>query len=249
MNFQKTITVSGLVLGLSVVSVAQAGGSWLARTSASYGLYSINVEQGPLVSDGDGTAWAIDVGGVLGFALGEDNAATLVFDVDLEAMSVDADTDNNFVVQSDGTLVSGNSSSNTEFERTDFKFTVGTSFDVGFSLTPFVGYRYAWQGDGYFNDDLYIETGYFLGVALGRLTWIEGFEISLSGSYNDTTLDNESGPDTDATGLSARIAIKPEKSPLGFSLKYQNFDYDGAGNNKEDYLLASLTWYFAQGAM
>lgn len=225
---------AGLVMALP--QVAQAEGFWQGRASLSPGQYTYQQEAAPQFNrsagDTDGDIIAADVGAAFGLKMGD--GSTLVFDVELEALTIDSDVDS------------------LDFERTDFKASAGWVFDVGVNLTPFLGLRYAWQGDGYFNDDFYTESGFLAGVGLSGLSLSENLSLALSIAFNDSTLDADLA-ETDASGYSLKLAVRPSSIPVAFSLKYQYFDVDldasGFGGFEEEYLTLSATWYFAQGAL
>ena len=217
-------TVIAVALLGTVPLAAQAEGFWQSRASFSLGNYTYEESS----ADSDGPIIAADVGAAYGLKL--QDGSTAVFDVELEAMTIDAEGDVDL-----------------DFERTDLKASAGWVLDVGLNLTPFVGLRYAWQGDGYFDDDFYTETGFLVGVGLSGIKL--GDNLSLAGSlaYNDTELEAGSA-EADASGFSFRASLRPKGSAIGYSLKYQTFDVEDDLFN-EDYLLVSATWYFAQGKL
>lgn len=202
--------------------------------SLSLGQYDLS---GALDLEADGTI----LGGDLGFsyATGGENGLT-VFAGEIEFMSTGS---------IDGSIRNPNTGqrqdiSDSEFDRTDAKVTAGYQFPN--RITPFVGARLAWQGDGFFNDDSYKETGYFLGASLSGMKVGEAGAFAVSLAYNDSTLDTAGG-ELEVDGLSARVAFNLAKSPVGFSLKYQEFSDDN-DFFKEQYLLASVTYYFYRQA-
>ncbi len=238
-------SVVAALLGVTASGVVYAEGFYLGRASFSPGYYTNdgrgNLGNTPVSFDGDGFILAADLGGAMGFKLADNQS--LLFDLELEAMTVDGDT----------TISGGGQTaqSDTEFERTDVKLTVGYSIRSGLNYSPFIGTRIAYQGDGFFNDDFYSESGFFVGFGISGIEMGSKLRMSGSVSYNQTELDTGSS-DVDADGYSVRLGLRSIGSPLGYSLKYQTFDTDpDAGGTviEEGYLLASLTWYFMQGKM
>ncbi len=219
---------AGLVMALP--QVAQAEGFWQARGSLSLGLYNYEEPMSSFESDGD--LLAGDLGGTVGLPIGQDS--TLIVDVELE-------------------LIQAKPDDFPDFDRTDLKVIFGLPLDVGLTLSPFAGIRIAQQGDGFFNDDLYSETGFVLGAGLSGIKLGES-QLAFSIAYNDSTYDwsPEGRGDQDASGYSLKASYRLANSPLAFSIKYQYFDAPSQGVNaefNEDYLLGSATWYFAQGAL
>lgn len=240
MNFRLKSVAVGAIAVLGCSGVANASGFYQLRGSLSPGLYESKVSGSNISSKGDGTIYAFDLGSVIGFKLSD--TMNLAVDLELEAMSVDA--------EADGTI-SGQAFSNpsADFERTDLKLTTGLAINLSsqLSLSPFLGYRTAWQGDGYFDDTFYTENGFFLGLGASASV---GKQARIAGAFafNKTKLDSTGGTEDDADGYSVRLTLRPNQH-YGVSLKYQGFETDGSVELKEDYYLASVTWYFLQGAI
>lgn len=200
------------------------------RVSASPGLFDFKFNAPGIGSEsGDGTIIALDTGLSLIF-LNESGGAFLT-DLELEAMEID----------------SGESGADASFNRTDLKFTAGYQFPS--RIAPIVGYRYAAQGDGVFDDESYTEAGYFVGVGYSGIPLGEFATLGGSVAYNATTLDFPGqSEDLDADGASARIALNLNEKPLSFSLRYQVFQVDEPTFDfDESYLLLSVTYtYFSK---
>ncbi|MGJ8670985.1 MAG: hypothetical protein ACSHXK_15980 [Oceanococcus sp.] len=236
------------VLGLAAISAAYSGtaladGFFLGRASLSPGFYSTEVSANGVSIKGDGLLVAGDLGATLGFKLGGAGSPVILLDSEIELATV----------ASNAELPNG-SQVGTDFEKTDTKLTVGIAIPAGnLSITPFAGARLSWQGNGMFGDDLYKETGFFVGAGLSGIKVGGDVKMSISAAYNATELeDGIITGKVDADGYSAKVTFRKTGSAHGYSLKYQTFetDRDATGADlTEGYLLASLTWYFAQGSM
>ena len=234
------------VLGSSYCGSAMADGFFVGRASLSPGQYTSKVTSGGASISGDGLLVAGDLGASVGFRLGGSKSLVLLLDGEVELATV----------ASNAELPAGSPvpQAGTDFEKTDSKVTAGLVIPVGdLSVTPFAGARLSWQGNGMFSDDLYKETGFFVGAGLSGISVGGDVKMSISAAYNATELEDGiiSGK-VDADGYSAKLSFRKKGSAHGYSLKYQTFetDRDNTGADlKEGYLMASLTWYFAQARM
>lgn len=127
------------------------------------------------------------------------------------------------------------------FDITSTNLTLGWRFAKHWSA--FAGYRYAWQGDGAFDDEFYTEDGPFIGIGLGGMPLADWGSWGLSVAYND---DEAEIADTtfDFTGISAKFLVSLRNQPIGLQLRYQQFEDDADEFDlKEDYLLLGVIWY------
>lgn len=216
-----------LGLGLVLLSGAALANQTViqARASLSPGLYDFGISVPGLGSaSGDGSIIAADTGFSAIFV--QANGGAVLSDIELEYMDID---------------VSG--SGGGSFNRTDLKLTTGYQFPS--RITPIVGYRFAAQGDGFFNDDNYQETGFFVGVGYSGIKLGDFGSLGGSLAYNATELEFPDGSKLDADGGSARVSVSLNEIPLSIGLRYQTFDIsESTFNFDESYFLLSFTYTF-----
>ncbi len=224
--------------------VSQAGDHILQGrlTPIGYGDYDFDVK----FNLNDGSTFGTDTGGDylssdLGFTYiySLESAGAIISDLELEYFQVDAD-------------------SGGEFERTDLKLTLGYKTPV--NVVPFVGYRRAVQGDGFFDDEFAIEKGFFLGGSYTGIPLGDFASMSVSAAYNFNNYEVTDSFDFDTGGISAKVSVLLSAIPIAINLKYQSFsetdskELKGLGvdnfSYKETYTTyLNFTWYYATKVM
>lgn len=189
--------------------------------------------------DASGNYFSADLGFTYAYSL--ESAGSIIADLELEYFQIDIDNNG------------------AEFERTDLKLTSG--YKTAVNVVPFVGYRRAVQGDGFFSDDFAVEDGFFLGASYVGIPLGEWANMSVTAAYNFNNYeDTPTSLDWDTAGLSTKVSVLLSSVPIAFSLKYQSFsetdskDLRSAGadsfNYKETYTTyLGVTWYYATKVM
>lgn len=110
------------------------------------------------------------------------------------------------------------------FDRTDVLPSVGIFLPRGFSAQ--LGYRIGYQGQEFFDDEIYKETGPFFGLGFPSMQVVGDYELSPSIGFNLTEFDFDDPnlPKSDFYGLSARAAVSKPGSPHTFGLRIQRFE-------------------------
>ncbi len=107
--------------------------------------------------------------------------------------------------------------------RTDILLTAGYLF--GDHWQGFAGYRMGMQGDSAFNDDLWDESGFFVGAGVGGLE-VGALTLGLSGAYNFSKVDTGGG-DLDYDGISVKLSGSLTSFPQhSLQLRFQTFDLE-----------------------
>ena len=200
---------------------AQAATNVLQARVTPLGFGNYELEIGGIDIDGDYLSHDAGLSYILAF---DDNTALLA-DAELEFFQIEVDEGG-------------------EFDRTDLKLTFG--YKTAVNLTPFIGYRNGWQGDGFLDDEAAKETGWFFGGSYSGLPLGELGQLTLSAAYNLNNYEFNGG-DFDTAGVSAKVSLLLDAFPVGLNLKYQSFsdDEDIGETYEETYLtLLSATWYF-----
>lgn len=108
------------------------------------------------------------------------------------------------------------------FDRTDLLLSVGVFLPRDFNAS--IGYRLAWQGDGFFDDDFYKESGPVIGIGFPSFPFIGNWRVNPSAAVNFTKLKFDSVDDEPSfTGVSLRAAVIQPDSPHSFGLRVQRF--------------------------
>ncbi len=239
--FLKSAAVFLSILMVTPAWSAAPSAFWQGRASISLGQYDTDGRDNSGSLSADGNIVGLDLGGSFGANFWKADAlGALLFDIELDFLTVGSI--DLTLRDSNGNVVG--STSGDDFDRTDLKFTVGQQFSLG--LVPFIGYRIAYQGDGLLDDENYQEKGIVLGLAYSGIELGKAAKLGLSVAYNDDELEFDNGATVDVTGYSARATVNLTGVPLGFSLKYQTFE-DDRSIIRENYLTASMTWYFLRG--
>lgn len=126
--------------------------------------------------------------------------------------------------------VPGNDDIN-EFDRTDVLFSVGAFLPRDFTASA--GYRFGWQGDGFFDDEVWTETGPFVGLGFPSFVVATDWTVSTSVAVNFTELEFPNNQTADFFGLSGRAGVSRKGSPHSFGLRVQQFTYDERLNDPD----------------
>lgn len=141
------------------------------------------------------------------------------------------------------------------FNRTDLVLLVGAP--VAKRLTPFLGYRLAWQNgqgtltnangpagsssifdSGLFDDDLYREAGPLGGLSV-QVWENASIATSLTVAYNETEVEygklSSFLSDDDQSITSFTLALTPVGSKNQFLLRWQRFELDRSSTNREEF--------------
>ncbi|HKY91292.1 MAG TPA: hypothetical protein VJM11_09645 [Nevskiaceae bacterium] len=116
-----------------------------------------------------------------------------------------------------------------DVDRTDVLLTLGYQFLRHFSI--FGGYRRGWQGDEVFNDDIFEESGPFVGVGVGGME-LGPLYLYLSAARNysevvDFLGEEDFEGDMDYNGVSLKATFVPIQAPRhSVQLRYQKFHGD-----------------------
>jgi hypothetical protein len=110
--------------------------------------------------------------------------------------------------------------------RTDLLFTVG--YYITDNWSAFAGFRRGWQGDGVFNDDVFEETGPYVGFGYGGIPLGGWGTLNMSAAYNFDEVKNFpiDGEDLDYPGISLKFGMNFRNTPHSLQLRLQRFSGD-----------------------
>lgn len=111
-------------------------------------------------------------------------------------------------------------------DRTDLLLTLG--YLIGSHGSVFAGYRFGFQGDGFFNDDIFKETGPFIGAGIGGIE-VGAVTLSSSLAWNFSQIEDfpVDGQETDYDGISLKLGGALKSHPQHVvQLRYQMFEGD-----------------------
>jgi hypothetical protein len=113
-----------------------------------------------------------------------------------------------------------------DFTRTDVLLTGGGK--VTDWLTAFGGYRQAWQGDGVLNDDVWTESGLFIGGGVAFPIGTGDLRGGASLAYNLNKIDPTfpGSTEIDYNGLSGKVRVSLARTPHAVEMRFQTFKTD-----------------------
>ena len=120
-----------------------------------------------------------------------------------------------------------------KFKRTDITLSGGAR--ILDWLSAFGGLRQGWQGhSGIFKDDVWTETGFFVGGGVAFPVGQGDLRGGASLAYNlsKVSFDSSSGfSDLDYNGLSGKLRVSLARTPHAVELRFQNFKGDDGGTH------------------
>lgn len=109
-------------------------------------------------------------------------------------------------------------------DRYDALLTVGVIATS--HLSVFSGYRIAWQGDGFFDDDIWKESGAVVGASYGGIE-MGPLLLGVSAAYSFSEAEYPDGSDFDYPGISLKLNLSVADAPNhALQLRYQRFSGD-----------------------
>lgn len=118
--------------------------------------------------------------------------------------------------------------SDADLDRTDVLVSLG--YLIGQHWSAFVGYRKGMQGDGFFDDDTFNESGFFLGAGIGGME-LGDFVVGSSLAYNFSEAQDFpfDGEEFDYGGISFKLSGSLKSMPQhSLQFRYQRFTGDSS---------------------
>jgi hypothetical protein len=106
-------------------------------------------------------------------------------------------------------------------DRTDVLPTLG--YYVTNNLSVFAGYRWAYQGPNFFNNDDFDERGPYVGVGYGGIPLAADWMLGTSLAYNFDTVKDFFVDDYRYHGIGIKLSANKAGSPHSFQLRAQRF--------------------------
>ncbi|MEC9361582.1 MAG: hypothetical protein ACPHN2_03470 [Sinimarinibacterium flocculans] len=198
---------------LAVANTAMAEEMYFsARVGPTLGMYQqdatfviADADTGDVIVEGQSDdSWETAYGAQVGASAAYGN---FFGDIGIEFLAVDSDAD---------------------LDRTDVLVSLG--YLIGQHWSAFVGYRKGMQGDGFFDDDTFNESGFFLGAGIGGVE-VGDFVVGSSLAYNFSEAKDFpfEGEEFDYEGISFKLSGSLKSMPQhSLQFRYQRFTGDSS---------------------